>query len=77
MGHRELVMEIHGAPQTLSGEELLTIGQEQNGRLVLCSMPISLLSSIILNSSWASSLPTEPPSTPGIIWNNKGSLSIS
>jgi len=69
-------MEIFGLPQALTGNELVTILQEQNGNCAKCSMPLSQLVAFIggINSG---SLPTTRPSTPGVLWNNSGVVSIS
>lgn len=72
--------QIHGLPQPLTGNELVTIIQEQNGNQAACSMPLSMLASILSTSSptsWATGLPTTEPATPGIVWNNGGVVSIS
>lgn len=68
-------MKIHGLPQTLSGSEIVTIKQEQNGHWAECSMPLSMLSSI-LQPNWTS-LPTVKPSLPGVLWNDNGVVAIS
>lgn len=71
--------EIYGLPQTIKGDEIVTILQMQNGQLVLCSMPLSQLSSILNSTStaWASGLSTTKPATAGVVWNNGGVVSIS
>ena len=72
--------EIYGLPQPLTGAEIVTIYQEQNGQLAECSMPLSQLASILCvgsSTAWASNLPTEKPATAGVIWNNGGVVSIS
>lgn len=68
-------MKIYGLPQALSGNELVTIAQEQNGNLVSCSMPLSQLSAL-LATNWAT-LPTVKPAVPGVLWNDGGSISLS
>jgi len=70
-------MEIHGLPQPLTGNELVTIHQLQNGNLAKCTMPISMLAAIINSAVWANNLPTVEPTTPGVVWNNGGVVSIS
>lgn len=69
--------EIYGLPQPLTGNELVTIHQEQNGQLAICSMPLSQLAAIISSTAWAANLPTTQPPTPGVVWNNGGVVSIS
>lgn len=69
--------QIYGLPQPLSGNETVTILQEQNGQMALCTMPLSELSSIISGTSWVATLPTTRPSTSGVLWNNSGAVSIS
>ena len=71
------MMKIHGLPQPLSGSELVTIGQMQNGQLAECTMPLSQLASIISSTSWAADLPTTKPSSAGVVWNDGGVVSIS
>jgi hypothetical protein len=71
------MMRIRGLPQPLTGGELVTILQEQNGEKAECSMPLSMLASIISSTSWAASLPTTRPTAPGALWNNGGVVSIS
>lgn len=73
------MIDVYGLPQPLSGNEIVTIRQEQNGQLALCSMPLSQLSSILNSNStaWASGLPTTKPATAGVVWNNGGVVSIS
>lgn len=70
-------MQILGLPQPLTGKELVTICQEQNGNLAACSMPLSMLATILSSTSWASNLPTTQPTTSGVVWNNSGVVSIS
>lgn len=69
--------EIYGLPQPLTGSETVTIHQQQNGQLAMCSMPLSELSQIISSTQWANTLPTARPSTAGIVWNDGGVVSIS
>lgn len=69
--------EIYGLPQALTGNEMVTIWQEQNGQLAKCTMQLSSLSSILLSSSLASSLPTQRPNSSGVFWNDGGVVSIS
>ncbi|WP_281291169.1 hypothetical protein [Paraburkholderia panacisoli] len=43
-------------------------------------MPLSELASLLGSSSstaWATGLPTEKPSTAGVVWNDAGVVSIS
>ncbi|HQT62196.1 hypothetical protein [Acidiphilium sp.] len=71
--------EIYGAPQPLSGNETVTILQQQNGQLAECTAPISdiaALSSFDF-ATYMQSLPTTLPSKAGAPWNNGGILSIS
>lgn len=71
-------MNIFGLPQALTGNELVTIQQIQDGRTALCTMPLSVFATFIGSSTaWALSLETTPPSTPGVVWNNEGVVSIS
>ena len=73
-------MTIYGLPQPLTGNETVTIQQEQNGQMATCTMPISELLTYINEAApawWVASLPTALPSKTGVIWNNTGSLSIS
>jgi hypothetical protein len=67
--------DVFGMPQPLTGSELVTIYQEQNGQLAKCSMPLSEFVAFIM-SSLASSSTTEP-STKGVLWNNAGAISVS
>lgn len=72
--------EIFGLPQALTGAELVTIHQMQNGQLVLCTMPLSQLATILTtgtSTAWATGLPTTEPITAGVVWNNSGIVSIS
>jgi hypothetical protein len=69
-------MKIYGLPQPISGAEIVTIAQEQNGQLAECSMPLSALQEFLI-SSWLKSLPVSEPATSGIAWNNAGVISIS
>jgi hypothetical protein len=73
-------MAIYGALQPISGAELVTVYQMQNGQMVTCSMPLSDLSAILTASpstSWAANLPTAAPTAAGVVWNNNGVVSIS
>lgn len=69
--------EIYGVPQSLSGNELVTIHQEQNGQWAKCTMQLSALAALLGPTNWANSLPTTKPSVAGILWNNGGVVSIS
>lgn len=73
-------MKICGLPQPLTGNELVTIAQEQNGKMAECSMPLSALA-VLLSAgsptSWGAALPTIEPTTHGVVWNNSGVVSIS
>lgn len=71
------MIQIYGLPQPLNGTETVTIQQEQNGKLALCTMPLSELSQIISSTQWATNLQTTRPATAGVVWNNAGSISIS
>ncbi|MEI1276589.1 hypothetical protein V8G45_27450 [Klebsiella pneumoniae] len=70
-------MKIYGLPQALTGNETVTIQQEQNGQVALCTMPLSQLNTILASTAWANDLPTNPPSAKGVVWNNDGVISIS
>lgn len=60
--------QIYGLPQPLTGKELVTITQEQEGNQAICSMPISMLATILSSpASWAASLPTTEPATSGVV----------
>lgn len=69
-------MQIHGLPQSITGAEIVTIAQEQNGRLAECSMPLSTFQTFVINA-WLGTLSTTEPTTAGVAWNNAGVLSIS
>jgi hypothetical protein len=73
------VEQTYGLPQPLTGAETVTIHQIQNGQLALCTMPLSELATILTSSStaWATGLPTTAPTTPGVVWDNNGVVSIS
>ncbi|HEX7911804.1 MAG TPA: hypothetical protein VF534_27435 [Paraburkholderia sp.] len=69
---------IYGALQPLTGAETVTVQQTQNGQIVTCTMTLSSLSSLLGTSTeWAKNLDTNKPSTPGVVWNDAGSISIS
>jgi hypothetical protein len=68
---------IFGLPQPLTGAELVTIRQMQNGHWAECSMPLSQLASILVSTAWAANLPTTEPTTAGVVWNNGGVVSLS
>jgi len=73
-------VEIYGLPQPITGAELVTIYQSQNGQLAKCTMPLSQLAAILTSGSstaWATGLPTTLPASAGVVWNNKGAISIS
>lgn len=70
------MIEIYGLPQSLTGLETVTIHQEQNGNIAKCTMPLSMLISLAIES-WIKNLPTSEPTTAGIAWNNTGVVSIS
>jgi hypothetical protein len=72
-------MDLFGLPQPLSGQEIFTIWQLQNGQWAKCTMPISELSTVITFNfaAWAAGLPTTRPSTAGLPWNDGGVISIS
>lgn len=63
----------YGLPQPLTGNELVTIWQEQNGQIAKCSMSLNQLAAIFV----ASTLPTTRPTTAGVWWNNNGVVCIS
>jgi hypothetical protein len=69
-------MEIFGLPQPLTGQELVTVYQTQNGQIAGCSMPLSELQAWLSQAEF-SNLPTTLPPTSGIVWNNAGMISIS
>ncbi|WP_146121442.1 hypothetical protein [Burkholderia multivorans] len=70
--------DLFGLPQSLTGNEFVTIHQEQNGNLVKCTMPLSMLTSFLATSTaWASKLPVTQPTISGAVWNNNGVVSIS
>lgn len=71
--------EIYGLPQPLTGSETVTIHQEQNGRVALCTMPLSQLATVLTSSStaWAANLPMTAPTAAGVVWNNNGVISLS
>ena len=66
--------DIYGLPQPLTGNEIVTIEQMQNGQLVLCSMPLSELIPLV---NPIANAPTTLPATPGIYWNNGGVICLS
>jgi len=70
---------VYGAPQLpLSGSELVTIQQMQNGQLALCTMTLSDLSALLgSGTGWTANLPTTKPAAAGELWNNGGAVSIS
>lgn len=72
-------MEIYGLPQPIDGSETVTIHQVQNGQIAICTMPLSDLAFMlnITSTAWASGLPTSPPSTHGVVWNDNGVVSVS
>lgn len=69
-------MKICALPQPLTGDEIVTILQQQNGEWIKCSMPLSTLASFLIQG-WIKTLPTDRPATTGIAWNNTGVVSIS
>lgn len=71
-------MAIYGTLQPLTGAETVTVQQIQSGQIVTCTMTLSSLSSLLGSSTeWAKNLDTTRPSTPGVVWNDSGSISIS
>jgi hypothetical protein len=70
-------MTIYGSLQPITGAELATVYQMQNGQMVTCSMPLSDLIQVITLTALAAGLPTTEPTTAGIVWNNGGVLSIT
>jgi hypothetical protein len=68
--------DICGLPQPLTGAELVTIHQEQNGNLAKCSMPLSEFQSFVI-SNWLASLSTTKPNVAGVAWNDSGVIAIS
>lgn len=71
------MQEIYGLPQPLTGNELVTIWQMQNGQMAKCTMPLSQLSAILSSTGWADNLPITKPAAAGVAWNNGGVVSIS
>lgn len=69
-------MEIHALPQPLSGNELVDLWQQQNGVWVRCSIPLTQLLTAAL-SDLASVLSKVEPTSPGVVWNNAGVISIT
>lgn len=76
--------EIYGALQPITGSEIVTIYQQQNGQWVTCTMPLSVFASFVAPSGssgsstvWANTLPTTRPSTSGVVWNDGGVISLS
>jgi hypothetical protein len=73
----------YGLPQPLTGAETVTIHQVQNGQVALCTMPLSQLATILTSggsggsTAWVAGLSTAEPTTPGVVWNNAGVVSIS
>lgn len=67
---------IFGLPQALTGSEMVTVWQDQNGQLAKCSMPLSTLLSWVSGNEFQS-LPTVLPSQPGVAWNNGGMICLS
>ena len=73
-------MEIYGLPQPLTGNELVTIPQTENGRTTIYTVPLSDLLNQINAAApawWVATLPTALPPKAGVLWNNTGSLAIS
>lgn len=71
------MFDTYGLPQPLTGNETVTIHQMQNGQIAKCTMPLSQLASILSSTAWATGLPTTPPATAGVVWNDNGVVSIS
>ncbi|WP_261524786.1 hypothetical protein [Burkholderia multivorans] len=71
-----MFMEFCGLPQPLTGAEVVTIHQQQNGEWAECTMPLSMLASIVIDG-WLKNLPTDEPAAAGVAWNNAGVISIS
>lgn len=71
------MIETYGLPQALTGTETVTIHQLQNGQLAQCTMPLSDLATLLSSTAWATGLPMTEPTTPGIVWNNAGVISLS
>ncbi|KGC03598.1 hypothetical protein DM81_3486 [Burkholderia multivorans] len=69
-------MKFYGLPQPLNGDEAVTIHQLQNGEWAKCTMPLSMLIQLVIDS-FLKNLPTEEPTTAGVAWNNAGVISIS
>jgi hypothetical protein len=73
---------IYGLPQLpLTGAEIVTIQQTQNGRLALCSMTLSELAALFPagnpTAAWAASLPTTPTPGTNTLWLDNGVLAFS
>jgi hypothetical protein len=64
--------DIYGAPQPLTGGEMVNIVQVQNGLPVICTITLSQIISLL-----AIGLPTTIPDTHGVLWNDNGVVSIS
>lgn len=71
--------DIYGLPQPITGQETVTILQEQGGQLARCTMPLSSLLSLITPQVMAqlAALSKTEPTEPGVLWNNNGVLSVS
>ncbi|MGG5541967.1 hypothetical protein P4G95_09200 [Burkholderia vietnamiensis] len=67
---------IYGLPQPLTGNELVTIKQMQNGNWAECTMPLSALITQLMGEFFAS-LSTVKPSIAGQPWNDAGVVAIS
>lgn len=68
-------MEFFGLPQAITGKELVTIHQLQDGNWAKCTVSLSQL--FIFFNAWMTSLPSDAPIAPGVLWNNNGVVSIS
>ena len=69
---------------TLQGNEALVADQVQSGILVTVKIPLNQIFNQISPGifgvamlAWFLSLPTSLPATPGVLWNNGGTLALS
>lgn len=69
------MIEVYGLPQPLTGNEIVTLYQMQNGQLAKCMMPLSDLVALVISN--LASITTAEPTAKGVVWNNAGSISVS
>lgn len=76
---KRIMTNIYGLPQPLTGNETVTIQQEQNGQLALCTTSLSSIADVATFNfaAYADALPTSLPAASGIPWNNGGMISLS